>query len=122
MRVKIDPLDKLVSEYIRKRSGGYCERCGKYYGWKGLQACHFHGRSRKSVRYDEENLVACDFGCHIYLDSHPLEKVEFFLQRLGQDKFDMLNSRMRMPAKCLDKAAITLYLKAKIRELENNEK
>ncbi len=43
MRVRVDPLDKLVSEYMRKRSGGYCQRCGAYYGWEKLQACHCGG-------------------------------------------------------------------------------
>ena len=117
MRIKRDELDILVSEYIRKRSKGYCERCGKYYGWKRLHACHFHGRSRCSVRYDEDNLAACDFGCHQFLDSHPLEKVEFFLQRLGQDKFDMLNSRMRTLAKDLDKSALILYYIEKLKKV-----
>ena len=116
MRVKIDPLDKLVSEYVRKRSKGYCERCGKYYGWKKLQACHFHTRSKKSVRYDEDNLVALDFGCHQYLDSHPYEKIEFFKERLG-DKLDLLNARASKPGK-LDKKLLWIYYREKIKEYE----
>ena len=113
MKIRIDPLDKLVSEYVRKRSGGYCERCGKYYGWKGLQACHFHGRSKRSVRYDEDNLVALDFGCHQFLDSHPLEKVEFFKTRLGERGFNMLNSRMRGMEK-VDRKLLELYYQNKL--------
>ena len=112
--IKRDKLDILVSEYIRKKSGGYCERCGKYYGWKRLHTCHFHGRSRRSVRYDEDNLVALDFGCHQFLDSQPLEKVEFFKVRLGEDRFDMLNSRMRQTHPKPDKELLTLYYQQRL--------
>jgi len=119
LRIRINPIDKVVSEYVRKRSGGCCERCGKYYGWKGLQACHFTGRSNHSVRYDEDNLVACDFGCHQYLDSHPLEKVEFFKQRLGPVRFDLLQARARQTGRT-DKNALILYYSEKIRQLEVN--
>jgi hypothetical protein len=116
-RVKIDPLDRLFSEYIRKRSGGYCQRCGKYYGWKRLQCSHFFGRAKKSVRWDEDNAVALDFGCHQYLGSHPLEHTEWFKKHLGEDAFNLLQARARetgMP----DREAIKLYLKEKIKELE----
>ena len=117
MRIRVELIDKLVSEYIRKKSGGFCQRCGRYYGWKNLQACHFHGRSRKSVRYDEENLVALDFGCHVYLDSHPMEKVEFFKALLGEQPFDLLNSRARILGKP-DKQGLTLYYREKIKGLD----
>ena len=28
MKIRIDPLDRLFSEFIRKRARGYCERYG----------------------------------------------------------------------------------------------
>lgn len=115
--IKIDPLDALASEYVRKKSKGFCERCGKYYGWQNLQCCHFHGRRRLSVRYDIDNMAAMDFGCHTQLDSQPMDKVEWFRQHLGQEGFDMLNSRMRITYPRPDRQAITLYLQAKIKEL-----
>ena len=120
MHIRIDPLDKLVSEYVRKRSRGFCERCGKYYGWKHLQACHFHGRSSRSVRYDEDNIVALDFGCHVFLDSRPLEKTDFFKKRLGENGFNLLNARTRESGRYLDKAAIEIYYQEKIKLLERD--
>jgi len=119
MKIKIDPLDRLFSKYIRLRAKGFCERCGQYKGFDGLQTSHFHGRGQKSVRYDPDNACALDFGCHQYFTSHPLEHTEFFKNRLG-DKFDMLNSRARTPARYLDKEAIRLYLGEQIKELEDN--
>lgn len=117
MKVRIDPLDKLFSEYIRQRSKGYCERCGKYYGWKNLQCCHFHSRAEHSIRFDGDNACSCCFGDHQYLDSHPMEKIDFFLKRLGQDKFDLLNARRRIREKP-DRQALTLYYRAEIKKLE----
>jgi hypothetical protein len=118
LKIKIDPLDSLVSEYVRKKTKGFCERCGKYYGWEKLHACHFHSRRKISVRYDEENLAGCDFGCHSWLDGNPMEKVEFFRNKLGQTAFDLLNSRARITYPKPDKKALTLYYQAKIKELE----
>jgi len=62
MKIRIDPLDTLFSEYIRKRvyreGRATCERCGKIYydeikengeiypAWKNLQCSHFHGRRK----------------------------------------------------------------------------
>ena len=122
LRIRIDPLDTLTSEYVRKKSKGFCERCGKYYGWQNLQCCHFHSRRKVSVRYDEDNLAACDFGCHQYLDGNPMEKIEFFKQRIGEEKFDLLNSRVRITYPKPDKKMIEIYLRAEIKKLdsENN--
>lgn len=120
MRIKIDNLDKLFSRYIRLRSEGYDEYTGKYAGYDKLQCCHFHSRSKKSVRLDPDNAIAATFGSHQYLDSHPMEKVEFWKQKLGEQKFDMLNSRARTPAKDIDKEAIGIYLAQEIKKLEKS--
>lgn len=117
MKVKIDELDKLVSEYVRKRAKGYCQRCGNYRGWKNLEACHFHSRSKKSVRYDEDNLVALDFGCHQYFHGNPLEFVEWFKAYLGELNFDLLNSRMRNTWPRPDKKMLLIYYQDKLKEL-----
>jgi len=118
LKIRIDPLDSLVSEYVRKRTKGFCERCGKYYGWQNLQACHFHSRRKISVRYDSDNLAGCDFGCHNWLDGNPMEKIEFFQNRLGQVKFDLLNSRARITFPRPDKKMLTLYYQHEINKLE----
>jgi hypothetical protein len=118
LTIRIDPLDSLVSEYVRKRTKGFCERCGKYYGWQNLQACHFHSRRKISVRYDSDNLAGCDFGCHNWLDGNPMEKIEFFQNRLGQVKFDLLNSRARITFPRPDKKMLTLYYQHEINKLE----
>jgi len=130
VRVKIDPLDRLASECVRRRAiviDGGCQRCltpkydiekedGSIYpAWKQLQTSHFIGRSNKAVRYDLDNLVGICAGCHIYLTAHPLEHVEWFKQHLG-DRFEMLQGRQHQTGK-VDRNAIYLYLKEQIRIL-----
>ena len=68
------------------------------------------------MRYDPDNLAALDFGCHSYLDGNPLEKIAFWEQLLGTEKFEMLNSRARIISP-VDKSAVELYLREKLKEL-----
>ena len=116
MKIRVDKLDVLFSKFIRLRAKNHCERCGAYKE-KGLQCCHFHSRRKHSVRYDEDNACALDFGCHQYLDSHPLEKIEFFKKRLGNIGFDMLNHRANQPKKP-DKKLLALYFQGLMKEVE----
>lgn len=124
MRVKIDKLDTLFSRYIRTRAGGRCQinapKCRGSVGFKSLDTCHFHGRRKRSVRWNEDNAVAGCFTCHRYLDENPLFAVEFFKNRLGQKKFDLLNIQANMPQK-VDRKAVELYLRQKISELEEHD-
>ena len=132
MKVKLDSLDALFSEFIRKRAilnVGGCERCltpkydiqrddGTIFpAWKELQCAHFHGRTKASVRFDESNAIGICGACHIYFHSHPLEHVEWFKQKLGEQAFDLLNARARTLARYLDKELIRLYLQEKIKEV-----
>ncbi len=121
MRIKLSPLDKLFSEFVRKRAIQRvhgCERCGAWKAdYKELQCSHFFGRAKKSVRWDEDNAAGLCFGCHQHFTSHPLEHTEWFQKRLG-DKFDLLRARAYTPTKP-DINAITLYLKEKLKEINN---
>ena len=118
MKIRIDPLDTLFSRFIRLRDGA-CQRCGN--ANTKLQTAHCHGRGRKSTRWDEQNCCALCMGCHVYLDSQPLEKIEFFKQLIGELEFDLLSARMRIPAKGIDKAGLMLYFKERIRIMEAND-
>jgi len=132
--VKVSPADKkldaIFSEYIRKRAIQRvhgCERCltqkhdivkdnGDIYpAWKHLQCSHFIGRGRQSVRFDEDNAVGLCGACHIYLTSHPLEHVEWYKTRLGQE-FELLQVRMRQMGKP-DVNILTLYYQEKLKQL-----
>jgi hypothetical protein len=113
MKIRIDKLDVLFSKYIRARDK-VCKRCGN--GNTKLDCAHFHGRSEKSIRWDEDNACALCYGDHAFLDSHPIEKIEFFQNLLGQEKYDLLNARRRIRERP-DKAALTLYYKILIERM-----
>ena len=120
MKIKLKPLDELFSRIIRNRAianVGGCERCWAWKAdYKQLQCAHMFTRKYHSVRWDEENAVGVCAGCHFFLDSHPQEKIDFFKQRLGEEKFDLLQARAN--TKGIDKELIKLYLQNRIKERE----
>ena len=119
--MKINPLDKLTSEVVRLRAVqrvGGCERCLTGHTWKQLQCSHFHGRAKRSVRYDLDNCIGICGGCHRYLTAHPIEHVEFFKEHLGEEAFDMLHKRSQILRPRPDENAITLYLNEQLRIME----
>ena len=97
MKIKIDKLDVLFSKLIRLLAGGKCEYCEK--SFKRLECSHFHGRRKRSVRYDTDNACALCFSCHTYLGSNPYVHTEWFKKRLGWEKFEALNIRAEIPMK-----------------------
>ena len=129
--MKLDKLDVIFSEYIRKRAikrVGGCERClrpkadiqkdnGKMFpAWKQLQCSHFHGRSSKSVRWDEDNAAGLCGACHIRFGGHGEEHRQHFIEILGQEGFDLLNARESKPGKP-DKELLWIYYKEQVARL-----
>ncbi len=119
LRIKISPLDVLFSRYIRLRAHGWCARCHCYRGIAGLQCAHYHSRRKRSTRFDPDNAVALDVGCHQYFHENPDEFRAFMKLKLGERGLDMLDSRARITWPRPDEAAIELYLRKQI-ELLNN--
>ena len=116
LRIKIDPLDQLFSEYIRKRDNYTCQRCGVKS--KNVQCAHFIGRRNQNCRFNEQNATTLCFACHFYFHANPLIFVEWTKKRLGEKDFNFLLVQERIITKP-DKRAIEIYLKAKLAELEN---
>lgn len=129
---KLDPLDILFSEFIRRRAikrVGGCERCltpkfdvvkddGTIFpAWKSLQDSHFWGRTDKSTRWDSENSAGLCGGCHLYLEHHPHEHDTWFRQHLGETEFALLEARHRITYPKPDKKLLTIYYQQKIKEL-----
>jgi len=119
VRIKLDPLDILFSRYIRTAAGWKCECCFRQFHppTAQLQCSHFHGRRKKSVRWDPENVAALCFSCHQRFTEHPLEHVEWFKKRLGEKRFDALTIKANTPEKP-DKEMIRLWIKEKFKVLE----
>ena len=107
MSVKIRPEDKWFSLYIRARDGWACQRCGRRFRpyieggdnthLKGLHCAHMFGRGAHMTRWQEDNVLSLCYGDHSYLDSHSVEKVAFFTERLGKERFDDLGRLSHQP-------------------------
>jgi len=120
MKIRIDPLDVQFSLYIRTKAGWKCECCRRqfYPPTAQLQNSHFHGRRKKSVRWDPENCAALCFSCHRRFTEHPLEHVEWFSKRLGVTRFNALTVKANSLTKP-DKEMIRIWLKEKMKEIES---
>ncbi len=95
-KIKESDLDKVFSLFIRNR-----DRVCKYplrgpddYHAGNLQNSHFHGRTARSVRWDEEN---CDAICgrhHQFLEGRKnAEYADWKLKQLGPERFNELKKR-----------------------------
>ncbi len=67
----IKKLDKVFSEYIRKRTAnanGYvnCVTCGKVDFWKNMDAGHFVSRKYLNTRWNEENVQVQCKSCNVF--------------------------------------------------------
>lgn len=117
-KLKRSKADKLFSDYIRIRDKWTCQRCHTKYEppTAALHCSHWWGRGNKSVRFNPDNAAAICYGCHRYLGSNPTEHNEFFLKRLGQEKYDQMNRLARIPMK-VDEDLICIGLKKLIEDL-----
>lgn len=95
MAVKIKTVDKYFSRCIRERAEWKCERCGSQHEQNsmGLHCSHFHGRGKWGVRFDPDNCEALCYGCHSYMEQHPMLHTERFIEVYGQGMFDILQEK-----------------------------
>lgn len=94
--IKESKLDKLFSLKIRARDKvcQYPLRSPQDFHAGPLQCSHFHGRTARSTRYDEEN---CDGICarhHQFLEGRKnAEYADWKLKQLGKKRFEALKKR-----------------------------
>lgn len=119
----IDRLDKLFSEYIRKRAMklvGGCQRCKTpKTDYKQLDCAHNESRNKKSVRWHEDNAAGLCGGCHRYIDDNAADKVEFFRNLVGDFKYDALRMEAQLPShwSMNDYNLIEIYLRQLLNEI-----
>ena len=98
----ITKLDKVFSEYIRRRYAindiAECVTCGKKDHWKDLQAGHFMSRKHYATRWDEENVQVQCVGCNVYRYGEQFK----FSKYLGTRKANKLLEKSREIAKFAD--------------------
>lgn len=115
----ITKLDKVFSEYIRRRYAkneiATCVTCGKKDHWKKLQAGHFMSRKHYATRWDEDNVEVQCSACNVFRYGEQY----LFAKYLGTEKADMLLTKSRETVKFPDweiQEMIELY-KNKIKDL-----
>lgn len=116
----VNNLDKVFSEYIRRRYAkndiAECITCGKKDHWKKQQAGHFMSRKHYATRWDEDNVEVQCMACNVYRYGEQY----LFAKHLGQDKADELLAKSRTMVKLKDwelQDMIEIY-KKKLLELE----
>ena len=116
----VNNLDKVFSEYIRRRYAknniAECITCGKKDHWKNLQAGHFMSRKHYATRWSEENVEVQCMACNVYRYGEQY----LFAKHLGQEKADELLAKSRTMVKLKDwelQDMIEIY-KKKLLELE----
>lgn len=107
--IKITPADRWFSLYVRARDNWTCQRCGSQFDpyvegadnrhLKGLHCAHANTRGKHGTRVEPDNACAMCYGCHSYLDANPEEKIEFFKERLGEDRYWELKRQSNEPFK-----------------------
>lgn len=116
----VNNLDKVFSEYIRRRYAkndiAECITCGKKDHWKKQQAGHFMSRKHYATRWDEDNVEVQCMACNVYRYGEQY----LFAKHLGQDKADELLAKSRTMVKLKDwelQDMIEIY-KKKLLQLE----
>jgi 5-methylcytosine-specific restriction endonuclease McrA len=64
----VKQLDALARERCFERDGHKCVRCGS----DKVQWCHIIGRRHKSTRWELDNVLSMDAGCHRWWHEYPL--------------------------------------------------
>jgi len=120
--IKRDATDALFSNYIRKRDNYICQRCHRVYDGpsQAIHCAHIFSRRNISTRWDPENAIALDFGCHQHWGEEPLEMYDWYKRKFGEPQFDALLLRKNIPTK-VDKKLIRMGLRELMRELEAND-
>lgn len=93
-------LDRLFSRYVRDRDGNVCITCGKTVGDQNLDAGHFIGRSRRSLRWDPKNCHSqCSIPCNKLRRGAPAEYALAILDRYGAEELRRLMLRKTLTRK-----------------------
>lgn len=81
-------LDDAIRDIIRLR--GKCQRCGK----EEVQTAHIFSRKNKSVRWDEDNVLAYCYRCHFHFaHKEPVLFTDWVREHLGEEKYFKLRRK-----------------------------
>lgn len=127
-KIKIDKADATFSKYIRIRDKA-CVRCRRRGEMNkdgltinGLQASHYFGRAKESVRFDPDNVDALCMGCHQEWGSNNREAYrDFKIKQLGEQGFKLLQIQANTYKKKDRAMALIIAKKLLENELKKDE-
>jgi 5-methylcytosine-specific restriction endonuclease McrA len=106
-------LDKLFSQYIRKRDGK-CLKCSRT---DTLQCAHIAGRRNLAGRWNEYNAITMCYTCHLrWSHQEPLEFAEW-LKKEYPKFYETAKEVRRTTVKNLDLKELVNYYQSKYAEL-----
>ncbi len=100
----IEKLDRIFSQYIRRRDSDYagfvqCCTCGKFVFWKKSDAGHYHNRRHMGIRWDETNVHAQCRTCNRFDEGEKDLYKEFIICKYGQETIDLLLMKKKLGIK-----------------------
>ena len=120
----VKELDKVFSEYIRKRNADHngnvsCFTCDKVAHWKDMQCGHFQSRKHYATRWDEQNCQVQCAGCNIFRSGEQFKFGVNLDKKYGQGTAETLERMARFTIKFsnVELAEKIEYYKQLIKEL-----
>lgn len=119
LKIKLRKTDRLFTELVRIIYEYTCQRCRRVYSPDGdlhnLGVSHYYGRAREGTRYDLENCtLLCNMPCHRRWEGEDrAEYLNYMIERLGQEGYDLLTLRANTYRKRDDKL-IEMWLKQEL--------
>lgn len=102
-------LDKIFSEYIRRRDRNKCFTCEKQMSYNQSQAGHYIRRNRMNTRWDEQNVHCQCVRCNVFLKGNYPEYARRLVKRYGEDILEDLSIRAEQPFK-LQRYWLEIYI------------
>lgn len=95
MRNDIETLDRVFSEYVRRRdadSVGFvtCISCGRRVRWEDADCGHFIPRANMALRFDEQNCNAQCRSCNRFKDGNSVGYARGIAARYGAETVSRL--------------------------------
>lgn len=121
-------LDAVYSKYIRLRDamdGGStrCISCGQIKPFNKMDCGHFHSRTHKSTRWDEDNTHSeCSF-CNRFRSDHLIGYRENLIRKIGLKRFELLNWKAHQAKKwsCFELEELIKYYTVLVEKLSKEK-
>lgn len=118
----VKKLDRVFSEYIRKRDckpTGRCISCGKIITFETSDCGHYINRKHMATRFDENNCNAQCRACNRFDEGNIQGYRRGLIEKIGENKTDMLEIKKfnLCHLSVTDLNVLIVYYKNKIKEL-----